>query len=122
MITNGASAFGRLAAGIGADKFGTYNVAIVGLSVMVVLMFAWLAMNTAGPLIALCCLYGFASGAPVSLQGPMVTASATDPRQAGTLIGQALSKYAGERLGFEEEEPDRRRRARSRHEGGREDG
>lgn len=90
MITNGASAFGRLAAGISADMFGTFNVAIIGQIVMVVLMFAWLAMDTAAPLIALCCLYGFASGAPVSLQGPMVTVSATDPRQAGTLIGQAL--------------------------------
>jgi MFS family permease len=95
MITNGASAFGRLAAGIGADMLGTFNVAIAGIGVMVVLSFAWLAMDTAGPLIALCCLYGFASGAPVSLQGPMVTASATDPRQAGTLIGQALSEWGG---------------------------
>ncbi|BEJ15484.1 hypothetical protein CspHIS471_0500890 [Cutaneotrichosporon sp. HIS471] len=90
MITNGASAFGRLAAGIGADMFGTFNVAIAGIVAMAILSFAWLAMDSAGPLIALCCLYGFASGAPVSLQGPMVTVSATDPRQAGTLIGQAL--------------------------------
>lgn len=93
MITNGASGFGRLASGMTADMLGTFNVAIVGLVSMVVLSFAWLAMDTAAPLIALCVLYGFASGAPVSLQGPMVTASATDPRQAGTLIGQALSEY-----------------------------
>ncbi|KLT40494.1 MFS general substrate transporter [Cutaneotrichosporon oleaginosum] len=90
MITNGASAFGRLAAGIAADMLGTFNVALVGIGAMAVLSFAWLAMDTPAPLIALCCLYGFASGAPVSLQGPMVTASASDPRHAGTLIGQAL--------------------------------
>jgi len=93
MITNGSSGFGRVSAGLAADKFGTFNVAIFGMVGMVVLMFSWLAMKTAPALIALCVLYGFLSGAPVSLQGPMVTASASDPRQAGTLIGMALSEY-----------------------------
>lgn len=103
MIANGASGFGRVSAGcmlercssltsVVADRLGTYNVHIIGQLMMVILMFCWLAMKSAGPLIALCILYGFASGAPVSLQAPSITASATDPRLAGTLIGQALSE------------------------------
>jgi MFS family permease len=92
MITNGSSGFGRVAAGLAADVVGTFNMAVVGIFGMVVLTFAWLAMDTKPALIALCVLYGFMSGAPVSLQGPMVTSSASNPHQAGTLIGQALSE------------------------------
>ncbi|KAL1405505.1 U4/U6-U5 snRNP complex subunit dib1 [Vanrija albida] len=90
MITNGSSGVGRLVFGFSADLVGTFNVAIVGIYSMAILTFGWLGMKTAPPLIALCVLYGFMSGAPVSVQGPMVTAAATDPRLAGTLIGQAL--------------------------------
>lgn len=92
MITNGASGFGRVFAGLLADYWGTFNVSIMGQLGMVVLTFAWLGMKTPAALIALCVVYGFFSGAPVSLQGPLVTASASDPRLAGTLIGQALSE------------------------------
>ncbi|TXT07124.1 hypothetical protein VHUM_03294 [Vanrija humicola] len=90
MITNGSSGIGRLVFGFSADLVGTFNVAIVGIYAMSILTFGWLGMKTAPPLIALCVLYGFMSGAPVSVQGPMVTAAASDPRLAGTLIGQAL--------------------------------
>lgn len=90
MIVNGSSGFGRVFGGLAADRLGTYNVAFAGCAVMVILLFCWLAMKSAGAVIALCILFGFASGAPVSLQGPMVTAAGIDPHLAGTLIGQSL--------------------------------
>lgn len=106
MITNGSAAFGRLFFGSEwlrqrlcgladtpamADMMGIINVAVCGITGMAVLTFGWIGMHTKAPLIILCILYGFLSGAPISVQGPMVTETASDVTLAGTLIGQALS-------------------------------
>jgi MCP family monocarboxylic acid transporter-like MFS transporter 10 len=47
----------------------------------------------ASGLIAIAVIFGFASGAFVSLQAPMCTSHATDMRVAGTMVGQVLCEW-----------------------------
>jgi len=93
MINNAASGVGRIVGGVAADRLGVFNVSILACFGMAVLIFAWMGMNTAGALVALCIIYGFLSGMPVSLQAPMLMAVISDQNLLGTLIGQSLSKY-----------------------------
>jgi len=71
---------------------GTFNMVVICLASQTILMFAWLAMKTPGAVIVFCILFGMISGAPISLQGPLITSTAKDPRLAGTLMGQAMSE------------------------------
>lgn len=98
IITNGASGVGRIASGLAADRLGPFNVVIIAVFGMAALVFAWMAMRTAASLIVLCVLYGFLSGAPVSLQPSMLMAVISDPRLAGTLMGQSLGRFSGFRV------------------------
>ncbi|KAL7422298.1 U4/U6-U5 snRNP complex subunit dib1 [Cryptotrichosporon argae] len=97
-IANGSSGFGRVCSGLLADRIGTFNVVLLGNTVMLVLNFAWLACKTPASLIPMCIIYGFSSGAFVSMQGPMIVATADDIRLAGTLVGQALMVQSSAQL------------------------
>lgn len=72
-ILNAASLFGRMFSGIMGDKVGKYNIFIVvcylsGLWILALLI----PSVTSASLIAFAVLYGFCSGAYVSLIGPLV--------------------------------------------------
>jgi MFS family permease len=96
-ILNAASLFGRLGAGIVADKVGRYNVFIVvcymsGIWILVL----WLADTSNAALIAFAVLFGFFSGAYVSLVTPLVM-QISPIAELGFRIGVALfvSSIAG---------------------------
>jgi MFS family permease len=90
IIQNGSSIFGRLAAGFFADKIGIYNMVIMGSTVIAIMFWVWLACTSVAACIVLVVIIGVASGAFISLQGPMATMTAKDMRYGGTMVGQAL--------------------------------
>ncbi|KAH7324859.1 major facilitator superfamily domain-containing protein [Stachybotrys elegans] len=72
-ILNAGSLFGRLAAGFAGDKIGRYNVFIVVCYAASILILAlWLPSSNDAALIAFAVLFGFMSGAYVSLIAPLV--------------------------------------------------
>jgi predicted MFS family arabinose efflux permease len=100
MINNAASGVGRIVGGVAADHYGLFNIGIVACVGMSIMMFAWMAIDSAGGLVALCIVYGFLSGVPVSLQAPMLMATVRDVRLTGTLIGQSMGTWRQEEGGW----------------------
>ncbi|KAM3508001.1 hypothetical protein MY11210_006923 [Beauveria gryllotalpidicola] len=72
-ILNAASLFGRLFAGFMGDKIGRYNMFIAVCTLTGVWVLAlWIPSSSTGGIIAFAILFGFCSGAYVSLIGPLV--------------------------------------------------
>ncbi|PGH32708.1 hypothetical protein GX50_04490 [[Emmonsia] crescens] len=86
-IMNATSTFGRILPGHAADRFGRFNVMIITsfLNVLVVLSI-WMPSRGNVPIIIFTALFGFTSGAFVSL-GPAVIAQISDVRQIGVRTG-----------------------------------
>ncbi|KAH7369981.1 riboflavin transporter MCH5 [Rhexocercosporidium sp. MPI-PUGE-AT-0058] len=86
-ILNAASVFGRILPGIVADRVGRFNVMIIttGFSAIIVLAL-WLPSSGNIPIIIFCVLYGFSSGAFVSM-GPSLMAQISPIRELGTRNG-----------------------------------
>ncbi|KAH3904867.1 hypothetical protein HBH56_227090 [Parastagonospora nodorum] len=71
-IFNGASLFGRLAAGWGADKIGRWNMFIIACTVSGICEFAvWIPATKASIDIGFAIMFGFASGAFMALSGAL---------------------------------------------------
>lgn len=87
-ILNAVSFFGRTIPGYTGDKIGRYNVLIVLTFFTGIIDLAlWLPSRANAPLIVFAALYGFSSGAFVSL-GPALVAQITpDVRRIGTRTG-----------------------------------
>ncbi|KAI8309488.1 Fujikurins efflux protein [Colletotrichum sp. SAR11_59] len=74
-ILNAGSLFGRIFSGILGDKIGKYNIFVVVCYLTSIWMLAlWIPANSDGALIAFAVLFGFCSGAYVSLIAPLVAA------------------------------------------------
>ncbi|KXH38525.1 major facilitator superfamily transporter [Colletotrichum simmondsii] len=72
-ILNAGSLFGRMFSGIMGDKIGKYNIFVVVCYLTSIWMLAlWIPANTDGALIAFAVLFGFCSGAYVSLIAPLI--------------------------------------------------
>lgn len=72
-MLNAASLFGRLGAGFVSDKFGRYNIFIAMCLVAGVLVLAlWIPAASNAPTIVFATIFGFASGAYVSLSPALV--------------------------------------------------
>ncbi|KAF4965700.1 hypothetical protein FSARC_6540 [Fusarium sarcochroum] len=72
-ILNAASLFGRIASGFLGDKIGRYNIFIIVCYLSAVWILAlWIPSNTQEGIIAFAALFGFSSGAYVSLIAPLV--------------------------------------------------
>lgn len=86
-ILNGASLFGRLIPGKMADIIGRFNtmIAMCGFAGVIVLAL-WLPGTANAPIIVFSALYGFASGAFISLIPPL-TAQISDIREIGVRSG-----------------------------------
>ncbi|KAF3766364.1 hypothetical protein M406DRAFT_38721 [Cryphonectria parasitica EP155] len=86
-ILNAGSLFGRLFAGFFGDKIGRYNIYVIvcylsGLWILAL----WIPATGNGPLIAFAVLFGFFSGAYVSLITPLVMAISPFP-ELGFRVG-----------------------------------
>ncbi|PBP18749.1 MFS general substrate transporter, partial [Diplocarpon rosae] len=86
-ILNAASIFGRILPGILADRFGRFNVMIITTAFSaIVVLGLWLPSSGKIPIIIFCVLYGFSSGAFVSM-GPALIAQISPIREIGTRTG-----------------------------------
>lgn len=74
-ILNSASLFGRLSAGFSGDRVGSYNIFIIVCYLSAIwILGLWLPDSSNAALIAFAILFGFCSGAYVSLMVPLVIA------------------------------------------------
>ncbi|CAF3521913.1 unnamed protein product [Fusarium graminearum] len=72
-ILNAASLFGRIISGILGDRIGRYNIFIIVCYLSTIWILAlWIPCNTQNGLIAFAALFGYSSGAYVSLIAPLV--------------------------------------------------
>lgn len=86
-ILNATSIFGRILPGYLADKVGRFNVTIITTAFSAIIVLAlWLPSRAPAPIIVFVLLYGFSSGAFVSLI-PSVVAQISDIRQIGIRNG-----------------------------------
>jgi MFS family permease len=86
-ILNAASVFGRILPGILADKVGRFNITIITCFFSAIVVLAlWLPSSGSIPIIIFSALYGFSSGAFVSL-APALIAQISDIRQIGVRSG-----------------------------------
>ncbi|KAL4965982.1 putative MFS monocarboxylate transporter [Aspergillus stella-maris] len=86
-ILNGASLFGRIIPGKAADMVGRLNTMIAMCAFAGIIVLAlWLPGTANAPIIVFSALYGFASGAFISLIPPL-TAQISDIREIGVRSG-----------------------------------
>ncbi|KAI9726857.1 MAG: hypothetical protein M1834_001481 [Cirrosporium novae-zelandiae] len=90
-ILNAVSIFGRTIPGYLGDRFGRFNVAIICNAFAGILVLAlWLPATGNAPVIVFAALFGFASGAFVSLT-PACIAQISDIREIGTRNGSLFA-------------------------------
>jgi predicted MFS family arabinose efflux permease len=89
-ILNGASFFGRVIPGILADKFGRLNGLGAAALASGILAFCWQKMTTNAEIIVFAALYGFCSGAIVSLMSAAIAQVPANPRDIGTYLGMGM--------------------------------
>lgn len=86
-ILNGASFFGRILPGFLADFYGRFNLFFISSAASGILMLAfWLNAHTTASIVAFAALYGFFSGAVISLQ-PAVIAQISPVERIGVRLG-----------------------------------
>ncbi|KAK6502089.1 hypothetical protein TWF481_009898 [Arthrobotrys musiformis] len=89
-ILNGLSFPGRIIPGILADKLGRMNCMIIAPIVTSILIWCWMAIETATGLIVLTAFFGFWSGSVISLFPAVMAQIVPHPREMGTYIGMAM--------------------------------
>ncbi|KAH7924748.1 MFS general substrate transporter [Leucogyrophana mollusca] len=89
-IANASSAFGRLTAGLLADKVGALNIMTPFTAVAGILTFGWPFARSQGSLIGIAVVYGFSCGAYVSLLAAPAIAMG-DIGDVGRRVGMFMS-------------------------------
>ena len=89
-ILNGASFFGRVIPGITADKVGRLNMLCIAGIGTGILCFCWQRAKSSASIITFAALYGFVSGAIISLMVACLAQIPKDPRNIGTYMGQGM--------------------------------
>ncbi|KAF9643781.1 MFS general substrate transporter [Thelephora ganbajun] len=92
-IANAGSGLGRISSGILADRLGALTVIAPLTLLCAVMTYIWPFVTTKGPLIAIGIIYGFCSGAYVSLL-PIPVVMMGDMRDAGRRTGISLTCIA----------------------------
>ncbi|OOQ89423.1 putative MFS monocarboxylate transporter [Penicillium brasilianum] len=93
-ILNAASVFGRITPGILADHLGSLNTIIPISLIAAVLAFAWIGIQNEAGTIVFAILYGFASGAIVSLPATILARLTSNLSILGTRMGMSFT-FAG---------------------------
>lgn len=86
-IMNAGSAAGRIVPNLFVHRFGVYNVIIPCVLIAAILVICTLAVNTAIGTMIFAVLYGFFSGAYVSMLPPMVSSLAKNDGEMGARLG-----------------------------------
>lgn len=90
-ILNAASFFGRVIPGIMADKLGAMNMLFLAALCTGILIFAWQTMTTNATIILFAVLYGFFSGAIISLMSFALAMVPKNPQDIGTYMGMGMA-------------------------------
>lgn len=90
-ILNGASFLGRVIPGILADKLGPLNMMYIAGTCTGILILVWQAITTSAGIIVFSVLYGFFSGAIVSLMTFALASCPTNPQDIGTYMGMGMA-------------------------------
>jgi len=90
-ILNGASFLGRVVPGVLADKIGALNMMMAAGLCTGILVFCWQVMTTNAEIIAFAALYGFFSGAIISLMTFSLTTVTKNPQNIGTYMGMGMA-------------------------------
>ncbi|KAK9350621.1 major facilitator superfamily domain-containing protein [Lipomyces doorenjongii] len=86
-IQNAVSVVGRIAPGVLADKFGRFNIYIIGVYVTAIITVAlWIPATGHVPIILYAGLYGFFSGIAVTVWQPMI-AEISPIKEIGARLG-----------------------------------
>jgi MFS family permease len=89
-ILNAASGFGRITPGLLADRVGSLNTIMPISLIASILAFAWIGVYNEDGTITFACLYGYASGAIVSLPATIVVRLTPDMSVVGTRMGMSF--------------------------------
>ena len=90
-ILNGASIFGRITPGLFSDKYGSLNTVIPMAIIGAILEFAWIGIHNIPGAIVFVCLYGFVSGAIVSLAATVLVRISPNMAVVGTRMGMSFT-------------------------------
>lgn len=86
-ILNAASIVGRVSPGMIEVFVGPVTIFTACAGISTVLLFCWIAMTSKGAIIAMAVLYGFSSGAFISLPAVCLASITDDLHKLGTRIG-----------------------------------
>lgn len=86
-VLNAGSTFGRIIPNYLADRVGPFNVILWCCACSTVLIFCWIRITSQSGLIAFCVLYGFCSGAFVSMPPVCVARITPDLSIIGSRLG-----------------------------------
>ncbi|KAG7451286.1 MFS general substrate transporter [Guyanagaster necrorhizus] len=86
-VLNGAGAFGRVMPTIVVDRIGVFNSIVPCAIACGVLVFVWVAITSPASVMVFAVLYGFFSGAVISLLGPMITYLTKNVSEVGARLG-----------------------------------
>ncbi|EJU01034.1 MFS general substrate transporter [Dacryopinax primogenitus] len=90
-ILNAASVVGRTLPNILADRFGILQVMIPTVFLSGAIVFAMFGVKSVGAVVIFCIMYGFSSGAVVSLLAPLMAALSDHFWEMGMRMGFAFS-------------------------------
>ena len=93
-VLNAGSIFGRIIPGLLADRFGSLNVMVPCGLLTAIFAFIWIGIVNAPGLWVFCVLYGFFSGAIVSLPPTVIAILSPDMSVVGTRMGMSFT-FAG---------------------------
>ncbi|KAJ3493148.1 hypothetical protein NLJ89_g11085 [Agrocybe chaxingu] len=93
-IMNAAAVPGRIFPSMLADHFGPYNVITPALLSCTVLIYAMMSIGSLGSVIVFAILYGFMSGATLTLAAPAFAVLSRHPSEVGVRFGIAFSLTA----------------------------
>ncbi|KAK0219063.1 MFS general substrate transporter [Armillaria fumosa] len=89
-LLNGAGAFGRVMPTITVDRIGVFNSIVPCAIACGVLIFAWVAITNPASIMVFAVLYGFFSGAVISLLGPMIAYLTENVSEIGARLGVCI--------------------------------
>jgi len=89
-LINGLGVPARILVGLFAQKFGLWNLSTFVATVMAIGGWAILGLNSTGPLVVVCIIYGIALGGTLSLNVSIAGQLAKTPEEVGARLGIAL--------------------------------
>ncbi|KAH7054504.1 major facilitator superfamily domain-containing protein [Macrophomina phaseolina] len=89
-IMNASSVLGRIIPNLLADRFGSFSILIPSTLITSALAFAWIGIDSVASIVVFCVLYGFFSGAIVSLPGTAIVMFCPDLSTIGTRMGMSF--------------------------------